>query len=91
MAIEVRIPTPLRKFTDNQEKVSVEGSTVGQALESLTSAHPELKGRLFSDDGSVRRFVNIFANQEDIRFQENLDTALADGDSLAIVPAIAGG
>lgn len=91
MAVEVRIPTPLRKFTNNQEAVSVEGATVGEALSSLTEAHPELRSRLFTDDGTVRRFVNIFANDEDIRFQQNLETNLTDGDSISIVPAIAGG
>ena len=91
MGIEVRIPTPLRKFTDNKEAVEVDGSTVGEVLQALTDAHPELGSRLFSDDGKVRRFVNIFANQEDIRFQDNLETSLADGDSISIVPAIAGG
>lgn len=91
MTIAVRIPTPLRKFTDNQEAVSVEGETVGEVLTQLTERHPDLHGRIFKDDGSVRRFVNIFANSEDIRFQENLETALSDGDTVSIVPAIAGG
>ncbi len=91
MAVNVRIPTPLRKFTNNAEAVEVSGATVGEALASLTDSHPELKSRLFTDEGSVRRFVNIFANDEDIRFQENLETSLNDGDSISIVPAIAGG
>lgn len=91
MAVDVRIPTPLRKFTNNQEIVSVEGATVGEALQSLTDAHPDLRSRLFTDDGAVRRFVNIFANDEDIRFQQSLETSLSDGDSISIVPAIAGG
>lgn len=91
MAVSVRIPTPLRKFTANKEVVEVDGGTVGEALSSLTDAHPELASRIFTDDGGVRRFVNIFANDEDIRFQENLDTGLEDGDELSIVPAIAGG
>lgn len=91
MSIQVRIPTPLRKFTDGQELVAVEGGTVGEALQSLAENHPELKERIFDDSGSVRRFVNIFANDEDIRFQESLDTEVSDGDELAIVPAIAGG
>lgn len=91
MTIAIRIPTPLRKFTDNQESISVEGATVGEALSQLTERHPELRGRIFTDDGSVRRFVNIFANSEDIRFQENLETAVSDGDTVSIVPAIAGG
>ena len=91
MAISVRIPTPLRKFTSNEEVVEVEGTTVGEALSALTDTHPELSSRIFKEDGSVRRFVNIFANEEDIRFQENLDTDLSDGDEVSIVPAIAGG
>ena len=91
MSIAIRIPTPLRKFTDNQETVAVDGATVGEALGALTERHPELRGRIFKDDGSVRRFVNVFANAEDIRFQENLETELADGDTVSIVPAIAGG
>lgn len=91
MAISVRIPTPLRKFTSNADVVEVEGSTVGDALSALTDTHPDLGSRIFKEDGTVRRFVNIFANEEDIRFQENLETELSDGDEVSIVPAIAGG
>lgn len=91
MAIQVHIPTPLRKFTNTLEVVEVEGSTVGEALEHLAEAHPELRQRLFTDDGGVRRFVNIFANDEDVRFLDQLDTSLDDGDEVSIVPAIAGG
>ncbi len=90
-SVEVRIPTPLRKFTDGQETVAVEGSTVGEVLESLTENHPDLGAKIFSDNGEVRRFVNIFANDEDIRFQDKLDTSVSDGDQVSIVPAIAGG
>ncbi len=91
MTVSVRIPTPLRKFTNSQEAVEVEGATVGEALNNLAEAHPDLRQRLFTDDGSVRRFVNIFANEEDIRFLEQLETEVADGDEVSIVPAIAGG
>jgi sulfur-carrier protein len=91
MSVEVRIPTPLRKFTGGSDKVSVDGATVGQALDSLAEAHPEIKSRIFDDEGQVRRFVNIFANDEDIRFQDKLETTLSDGDQIALVPAIAGG
>ena len=91
MTVSVRIPTPLRKFTAGQEKVDVDGTTVGEALSNLTENHPELGAKIFSDDGSVRRFVNIFANDEDIRFQDSLDTELSEGDQVSIVPAIAGG
>lgn len=91
MAVSVRIPTPLRKFTDQKDVVVVEGASVAEVLDQLTDVHPELKSRIFKDDGTVRRFVNLFANDEDIRFQDNLETELADGDELSIVPAIAGG
>ncbi len=91
MSVSVRIPTPLRKYTDGQDQVSVEGTTVGEALQNLAEAHPELKTRIFDDSGTVRRFVNVFANDEDIRFQDSLDTALSEGDQVSIVPAIAGG
>jgi molybdopterin synthase sulfur carrier subunit len=91
MSIKIRIPTPLRKFTNNLEIVEVEGATVGQALTSLGEHHPDIRGRLFDDAGKVRRFVNIFANDEDIRFLDQLETAIKDGDELALVPAIAGG
>lgn len=91
MSVSVRIPTPLRKFTAGQETVDVEGSTVGEALSDLTESHPDLEPKIFGDDGDVRRFVNIFANDEDIRFQDELETSISDGDQLSIVPAIAGG
>ncbi|MFU8804634.1 MAG: ubiquitin-like small modifier protein 1 [Bradymonadaceae bacterium] len=91
MTVSIRIPTPLRKFTAGQESVQVEGSTVGEALENLTGTHPDLRTKIFGDDGKVRRFVNIFANEEDIRFQEKLDTPLNEGDEVSIIPAIAGG
>lgn len=91
MTISVRIPTPLRKYTAGQESVDVDGQTVGEVLDNLAESHPELKARIFTDDGGVRRFVNIFANDEDIRFQESLETSVSDGDTVSIVPAIAGG
>lgn len=91
MAINVHIPTPLRKFTGSLATVEVEGATVGEALANLAEAHPELRQRLYTDAGEVRRFVNVFANEEDIRFLDQLETALEDGDELSIVPAIAGG
>ena len=91
MAVTVRIPTPLRKFTDGQSELLAEGQSVGQVLDRITNNHPELKARICDNSGKVRRFVNLFANDEDIRFLENLDTALKDGDELSIVPAIAGG
>jgi molybdopterin synthase sulfur carrier subunit len=90
MAVTVRIPTPLRTLTGGSDEVHVEGTTVGQVIDALEQAHPGMRERLLDDKG-VRRFVNIYANDEDIRFLDNLETALSDGDSVSIVPAIAGG
>jgi len=90
MAVTVRIPTPLRTLTGGADEVSVDGGTVSEVIERLEASHPGMKARLCDDKG-VRRFVNIYANDEDIRFLDNLETALKDGDTLSIVPAIAGG
>lgn len=87
----VRIPTPLRKLTEGKEEVAAAGATVREVLDSLDRAYPGLKGRICDDAGAVRKFVNIFANDEDIRFLQNLDTPVKDADELSIVPAIAGG
>jgi molybdopterin synthase sulfur carrier subunit len=90
MSVTVRIPTPLRSLTGGQDEVKIEGATVRDVVENLEKAHPGIKDRLLDEKG-VRRFVNIYANDEDIRFLENLATPLKDGDSVSIVPAIAGG
>lgn len=87
----VRIPTPLRKLTEGKEEVAAAGTTVGQVIEDLEKSYPGIKARICDDSGQVRRFVNIFANDEDIRFLQNLDTPVKDGDEVSIVPAIAGG
>ena len=87
----VRIPAPLRKFTEGKEEVSVAGANVREILDALESSHPGIKERICDDQGAVRRFVNVFVADEDIRFLENLDTAVADKDEISIVPAIAGG
>jgi len=91
MPVQVRIPTPLRKFTGNSEEVSADGATVGNVVEDLERQYSGIKERLCDDEGKVRRFVNIYVNGDDIRFLSNLDTALKDGDEISIVPAIAGG
>ena len=91
MPINVKIPTPLRKFTAGAESVEGEGSTVGAVLTDLESRHTGLQERLCDEQGKVRRFVNLYVNGEDIRFLQQLDTPVKDGDDLAIVPAIAGG
>jgi len=90
VSITVRIPTPLRALTEGEDEVSVEGGNVAQVIDALEAAHPGLKDRLVDDKG-VRRFVNLYANDEDIRFLDGLETPLADGDTLSIIPAIAGG
>jgi molybdopterin synthase sulfur carrier subunit len=87
----VRIPTPLRKLTNGKEEVSASGATVGELITSLESQFPGIRERICDDAGKVRRFVNIFANDEDIRFLKNLETPLKESDEVSIVPAIAGG
>lgn len=91
MSAQVRIPTPLRRFTGGAEAVSADGATVGALVDSIESNHPGIKERLCDEAGEVRRFVNIFVNGEDIRFVNNLDTPVNEGDEVSIVPAIAGG
>lgn len=87
----VRIPTPLRKYTQGQEEVGIAASDVRQLIEALEAAHPGIRERICDDKGAVRRFVNIFVGDEDIRFLEGLDTPVKDADEVSIVPAIAGG
>ena len=87
----VRIPTPLRKLTNGKEEVSASGATVGELLASLETQFPGIKERICDDAGKVRRFVNIFTNDEDIRFLKNLETPVKESDEVSIVPAIAGG
>ncbi|HEV7926172.1 MAG TPA: MoaD/ThiS family protein [Verrucomicrobiae bacterium] len=91
MPVNVRIPTPLRKLTENEEIVQVAATTVGGAIAELQSRFPGIKERLTDEAGSVRRFVNVYVNEEDIRFLQNQETALRDGDEVSIIPAIAGG
>jgi sulfur-carrier protein len=91
MPVNVRIPTPLRKLTENEEIVQVAATTVGGAIAELQSRYPGIKERLTDEAGSVRRFVNVYVNEEDIRFLQNQETTLRDGDEVSIIPAIAGG
>jgi sulfur-carrier protein len=88
---KVRIPTPLRKLTAGKEEVSAAGTTIGELLADLEKNYPGIKERLCDDTGQVRRFVNIFQNDEDIRFLSNLETPVKESDEISIVPAIAGG
>ena len=87
----VRIPTPLRKLTGGNEEVTVAAKSVGELITVLEQQHPGIKERICDESGAVRRFVNIFVKDEDIRFLQNLDTPLGDKDEVSIVPAIAGG
>ena len=91
MAVTVRIPTPLRKFTNDQAEVSVEGATVGAVIDNLEAKHSGIEEKIADESGAIRRFVNIYVNEEDIRFLDGPDSVLKDGDQVTIVPAIAGG
>ena len=87
----VRIPTPLRTYTQNKDEVSAPGGTVGEVLQNLEKACPGIGARLLDEKGGVRRYVNIFHNDEDIRFLKQLQTPVKDSDKISIIPAIAGG
>ena len=91
MAIKVRIPTPLQKLTANQSEVACQAATINEMLAEIERQHPGVKERLCDADGKLRRFVNIYVNEEDIRFLQGQDTKLKDGDDISIIPAIAGG
>ncbi len=90
MSATVRIPTPLRNHTDGKDVVDAEGATIKDVIDNLERQHPGIKEKLVDDKG-VRRFVNIFVGDEDIRFMDGIDTAVKDGDEISIIPAIAGG
>jgi len=91
MSILVRIPTPLRKLTGGQDEVKVPGGTVGEVLQNLEKEFPGFRERLFDEQGSLRRFINIYLNDEDIRFLSLLETKLEEGNVISVIPAIAGG
>ena len=91
MASKVYIPTPLRAFADNQEALDLEGSTVEEVLVNLTEKYGDLKKHLYNEEGQLRNFVNIYVNDEDIRYLEREKTPIKDGDTISIVPSIAGG
>ena len=91
MAVTVNIPTPLRKLTNNLSEVELEAGTVGQLIDGLEDAYAGIAEKLLDDGGEIRRYVNIFVNDEDIRFLDGKETPLNDGDNVSIVPAIAGG
>jgi molybdopterin converting factor small subunit len=91
MAVRVMIPTPLRAYAGKQESVELQAATVAEALAGLTSRYAELKKHLYGDDGRLRSFVNVYVNDEDIRYLQKDQTRLREGDTISIVPSIAGG
>ena len=91
MAVKVRIPTPLMKLTDNQAEVSAEGGSISEVINNLENQFNGIKERICEENGSPRRFINIYINEEDIRFLEGEKTTVKDGDEISIIPAIAGG
>lgn len=91
MGVSVRIPRPLRSLTDDLAEVSIDGKTVREVIENLEKVHNGIKERICDEQGNLRRFVNLYLNEEDIRFLQNLDTEVGDEDGLSIVPAISGG
>jgi molybdopterin synthase sulfur carrier subunit len=90
MAITVKIPAQLRAVTEGEPEIEVEGETVGEALDAVFDSHQDLRERI-TEDGTLRRFVNVYVSGEDIRFKDGLETELADGDEVTILPAVAGG
>jgi len=91
MAITVRIPTPLQKLTQNQAEVKASGTTIKELIEDLEKNFPGIKERVCDETGKIRRFINIYVNEEDVRFLQRDETPLEDGDEVSIIPAIAGG
>lgn len=91
MSVRVRVPTPLRKFTQGSDEVNAQGNSVRSIVEDLEKNYPGIKDRICDENGKIRRFVNVYVNGDDIRFLQNLETSVKEGDHISIVPAIAGG
>lgn len=91
MGVKVRIPTPLQKLTNNQPEVQVAASSITELIDSLEKTYPGIKGRICDEAGKLRRFVNVYVNDEDIRFLQKENTSIKEGDEVSIIPAIAGG
>ncbi|HUC37297.1 MAG TPA: ubiquitin-like small modifier protein 1 [Acidimicrobiales bacterium] len=91
MPVEVRLPTVLRSHAGGQASVSANGSTIGEVLADLTRSYPGMSGQLLTDEGDLHRFVNVYVNDDDVRYLDRLDTKVTDGDSVSILPAVAGG
>ena len=91
MAVTIRIPTPLRKFTEGKSEVDVEGGTIREVFDDVENRYGGLQEKIFDDSGEIRRFINVFVNGEDVRHSQGLDTPVKDGDEVSVIPAIAGG
>ncbi len=91
MSVSVRIPTILRPYTGGASEVAADGGSLAEVIDALEVAHPGLRARVLDDDGAIRRFVNVYVNDDDVRFAEGLATATPDGASISIIPAVAGG
>ena len=91
MGISIQIPTPLRPYTQDEKEVDVGGATVGEVMQSLVGKHTGLQAHLYGEDGKLRSFVNLFLNDEDVRYMQQEETPVKDGDTLTIIPSIAGG
>ena len=91
MSVTVRVPTILRTYTGGAAEVSVEGGTLAEVVAALDAAHPGIAGRVLDDQGKLRRFVNVYVGDEDVRFADGLGTATPDGSTVSVIPAVAGG
>jgi len=91
MPVKITIPTPLRPYSENRDTIEVEGQTIRELLKDMTERYPQLKRHLFSEDGRLRSFINIYVNDEDIRYLDGENTKVSEGDVVSIIPAIAGG
>ncbi len=91
MEVKVRLPTPLQKLTGDKSEVSAEGKTIKEVIDNMEDNFPGIKERLYSEEGELRKFINIYINEEDIRFLQSDDTKVSDNDVISIIPAIAGG
>ena len=91
MSVEVKIPTVLRKHTDGEAVVAANGSSIRELIEDIAGRFPEFREKVMTEAGDLHRFINVYANDEDVRYLQGMDTAVADGDTVSILPAVAGG
>ncbi len=91
MTVQVKIPTVLRRHTDGAAQVEASGSTIRDLIEDISRRHPEFKERVVADDGQLHRFINVYANDEDVRYLDRLETSASEGDTVSLLPSVAGG